>query len=289
MLLNGKQLAQKIRSELKNIVTRENLNPGLGIILVGDRVDSATYVRMKKRACDEVGIRNIDIMLPETVTQDELISKVDELNNDVLVDGILIQLPLPKHINEREVLNRVLPEKDVDGFNAINIGSLALNDNPKLTPCTPTGVIRLLKEYDIELEGKDVVMVGRSNIVGMPLALMLKNENASVTLCHSRTKDLSMYTKQADIIISACGKVNLITADMVKEGVIIVDVGINSVPDATRKRGYRLVGDVDFENVKRKASYITPVPGGVGPMTIAMLLKHTIDANLCLVNTNSPS
>jgi len=289
MLLNGKQLAQKIRSELKNIVTRENLNPGLGIILVGDRVDSATYVRMKKRACDEVGIRNIDIMLPETVTQDELISKVDELNNDVLVDGILIQLPLPKHINEREVLNRVLPEKDVDGFNAINIGSLALNDNPKLTPCTPTGVIRLLKEYDIELEGKDVVMVGRSNIVGMPLALMLKNENATVTLCHSRTKDLSMYTKQADIIISACGKVNLITADMVKEGVIIVDVGINSVPDATRKRGYRLVGDVDFENVKRKASYITPVPGGVGPMTIAMLLKHTIDANLCLVNTNSPS
>jgi len=289
MLLNGKQLAQKIRSELKNIVTRENLNPGLGIILVGDRVDSATYVRMKKRACDEVGIRNIDIMLPETVTQDELISKVDELNNDVLVDGILIQLPLPKHINEREVLNRVLPEKDVDGFNAINIGSLALNDNPKLTPCTPTGVIRLLKEYDIELEGKDVVMVGRSNIVGMPLALMLKNENASVTLCHSRTKDLSMYTKQADIIISACGKVNLITADMVKEDVIVVDIGINSVPDSTRKRGYRLVGDVDFENVKEKASYITPVPGGVGPMTIAMLLKHTIDANLCLVNTNSSS
>jgi methylenetetrahydrofolate dehydrogenase (NADP+) / methenyltetrahydrofolate cyclohydrolase len=289
MLLNGKQLAQKIRSELKNIVTKKNLNPGLGIILVGERVDSATYVRMKKRACDEVGIRNIDVMLPETITQDELISKVDELNDNVLVDGILIQLPLPKHIDEREVLNRVLPEKDVDGFNAINIGSLALNDNPKLTPCTPTGVIRLLKEYDIDLEGKDAVMVGRSNIVGMPLALMLKNENATVTLCHSRTKDLSMYTKQADIIISACGKVNLITADMVKEGVIIVDIGINSVPDATRKRGYRLVGDVDFENVKEKASFITPVPGGVGPMTIAMLLKHTIDSNLSLVNTNSPS
>ena len=289
MLLNGKQLAQKIRSELKNIVTKKNLNPGLGIILVGERVDSATYVRMKKRACDEVGIRNIDVMLPETITQDELISKVDELNDNVLVDGILIQLPLPKHIDEREVLNRVLPEKDVDGFNAINIGSLALNDNPKLTPCTPTGVIRLLKEYDIDLEGKDAVMVGRSNIVGMPLALMLKNENATVTLCHSRTKDLSMYTKQADIIISACGKVNLITADMVKEGVIIIDVGINSVPDATRKRGYRLVGDVDFENVKEKASFITPVPGGVGPMTIAMLLKHTIDSNLSLVNTNSPS
>jgi len=275
MLLNGKELAKSIRHEVKKEIELKGIRPGLAIILVGNRVDSSTYVRMKKKACLEVGIRNIDICLDENVSQEKLIEEVIKLNNDNSVHAILIQLPLPKHIDSRFVLNQVKPEKDVDGFHVNNVGRLTLNQNSNV-PCTPAGIIKLLDFYNIEIEGKNAVIVGRSNIVGIPISLLLLHRNATVTICHSRTKDLKSHTLKADILIAACGRPSIITKEMVKPGVVIVDVGINSIPDATRKRGYRLVGDVDYENVKEIASHITPVPGGVGPMTIAMLLKQTL-------------
>jgi methylenetetrahydrofolate dehydrogenase (NADP+)/methenyltetrahydrofolate cyclohydrolase len=255
--------------------------PGLGVILVGEDPASKSYVTAKERACEELGIYSDDNRLPAETSQEELLQMVKKMNADPKINGILVQLPLPKGLNESEVLLAIDPEKDVDGFHPMNIGKMMVGEKAFL-PCTPHGVIQLLLRSGVTIEGAKVVIVGRSNIVGKPLANMLiqKNAkgNATVTVCHTRTKDLAHHTKQADIVIAAAGRPNTITADMVKEGVVVIDVGVNRVEDATKKKGYRLVGDVDFEAVKEKASFITPVPGGVGPMTITMLLFNTVES-----------
>ena len=280
MLLDGKKTANLIRKKLKLEIDNVDWTPGLGIILVGDRPDSHAYVRMKRNACKSVGIKDYDVLLPEDVSEERLIDIVHDMNKATHIDGILIQLPLPKHINEARVLSEVALEKDVDGFHMSSMGSLALNNMSKtFPPCTPDGCIELLKYYGIEISGKNAVVVGRSNIVGLPLSLLLLHNNATVTVCHSRTENLIEHTRQADILVAACGKKGLITREHVKDGAIVIDVGIHKV-SADNKRGYTFVGDTLFDEIKDKASYITPVPGGVGPMTIAMLLKHTFLASV---------
>ena len=283
-IIDGKQVAAEMRAELKAEVAKlkeQGIVPGLGVILVGEDPASQSYVRAKERACEELGIYSDDNRLPEDITQQDLIALVNQMNNDPKINGILVQLPLPKGLNESEVLLAIAPEKDVDGFHPMNVGKMMVGEKAFL-PCTPHGVIQLLLRSGVTIEGAKVVIVGRSNIVGKPLANMLiqKNAkgNATVTVCHTRTKDLAWHTKQADIVIAAAGRPNTITADMVKDGVVVIDVGVNRVEDATKKKGYRLVGDVDFEAVKEKASLITPVPGGVGPMTITMLLYNTVES-----------
>ncbi|MHC4659901.1 MAG: bifunctional methylenetetrahydrofolate dehydrogenase/methenyltetrahydrofolate cyclohydrolase FolD [Planctomycetota bacterium] len=283
-IIDGKQVAAEMRAELKNEVAKlkeHGIVPGLGVILVGEDPASQSYVRAKERACEELGIYSDDNRLPADTTQQDLIALVNQMNNDPKINGILVQLPLPKGLNESEVLLAIAPEKDVDGFHPMNVGKMMVGEKAFL-PCTPHGVIQLLLRSGVTIEGANTVIVGRSNIVGKPLANMLiqKNAkgNATVTVCHTRTKDLAHHTKQADILIAAAGRPNTITADIVKEGVVVIDVGVNRVEDATRKKGYRLVGDVDFEAVKEKASLITPVPGGVGPMTITMLLYNTVES-----------
>ena len=285
-IINGRLIANKIKDGLKTIIQKNNITPGLGIILVGDRPDSKVYVRMKKKACEKIGIRNFDVKMNDDVTQEQVINEIHKMNHNDDIHGILVQLPLPRHINEREVLNTVFLSKDVDGFHSENIGKLALKELDDIkAPCTPDGCIELLKEHNIEIEGKHAVIVGRSNIVGMPLSLLLLHNNATVSICHSRTKNLKEITKMADILVCAFGSPQKITSEYVKEGSVIIDVGINQIEDKTKKKGYRLVGDVDFEDVKDKVKAITPVPGGVGPMTIAMLLKHTVE--LCLNKLNN--
>lgn len=281
-IIDGKKIAAEIREELKAEVAElktKGVVPGLGVVLVGGDPASRSYVTAKEKACADIGLYSDDNRLPAETAQEELMTLVDKLNNDPKIHGILVQLPLPKHLNEAEVLLRIDPEKDVDGFHPVNVGKMVVGEEAFL-PCTPHGVIQLLARSGVEIEGAHVVIVGRSNIVGKPLANMLiqkkDNANATVTVCHTRTKGIAGYTKQADILIAAAGKPRVITADMVREGVVVIDVGVNRVEDATRERGYRLVGDVDFEAVKEKASMITPVPGGVGPMTITMLLHNTI-------------
>jgi len=282
--IDGAKVAKDIREKLKEEVERmelkeDDVKPGLAIVLVGNRTDSATYVRFKKKACDEIGIVNIDVHLDETVSEEEVLSTVRSLNEDQRVHGILIQLPLPSHISEERVLREVSLEKDVDGFHPFHIGQLAMKRSLSsiCLPCTPKGCIRLLDEYGIELEGKHVVILGRSNIVGLPVALLALHSNATITICHSRTKDLPSITRQADILICAVGRTQMVKADWVKDGVVIIDVGINELVDPSKKRGYRLVGDVD-SSVEEKASAMTPVPGGVGPMTIAMLCENLLAA-----------
>jgi 5,10-methylene-tetrahydrofolate dehydrogenase/methenyl tetrahydrofolate cyclohydrolase len=284
IIINGKEISAKIRTNLKEEIRKLETKPGLGIILVGTRKDSETYVRMKKKACEEVGIYNKDIVLSETISEDELLNHVELLNEDPLIHGILIQLPLPKHINEQNVLKHVKLEKDVDGFHPENVGNLTLKrlDN-LLVSCTPQGCIELLDAYNIEISGKNVVVLGRSNIVGIPMSLLLLHRNATVTICHSKTQDLKSHTKNAHIIICACGQAKMLTKEYINENVVIIDVGINSIEDKTRKSGYRLVGDADYEDLKDNVKAITPVPGGVGPMTIAMLLKNTLIA--CINST----
>ena len=280
MLLDGKKTANLIRKKLKLEIDNVDWTPGLGIILVGDRPDSHAYVRMKRNACKSVGIKDYDVLLPEDVSEERLIDIVHDMNEAKHIDGILIQLPLPKHINEARVLSEVALEKDVDGFHMSSMGSLALNNmSNTFPPCTPDGCIELLKYYGIDIKGKNAVVVGRSNIVGLPLSLLLLHNNATVTICHSKTKNLIEHTRKADILVAACGKRGLITGEHVKEGAIVIDVGIHKV-SADNKRGYTFVGDVLFDEIESKASYITPVPGGVGPMTIAMLLKHTFIASV---------
>ncbi len=283
-IIDGKQVAAEMRAELKAEVAKlkeRGIVPGLGVILVGEDPASQSYVRAKERACEELGIYSDDNRLPEDTTQQDLIALVNQMNNDPKINGILVQLPLPKGLNESEVLLAIAPEKDVDGFHPMNVGKMMVGEKAFL-PCTPHGVIQLLLRSGVTIEGANTVIVGRSNIVGKPLANMLiqKNAkgNATVTVCHTRTKDLAWHTRQADIVIAAAGRPNTITADMVKDGVVVIDVGVNRVEDATKKKGYRLVGDVDFEAVKEKASLITPVPGGVGPMTITMLLYNTVES-----------
>jgi methylenetetrahydrofolate dehydrogenase (NADP+)/methenyltetrahydrofolate cyclohydrolase len=283
-IIDGKQVAADMRAELKEEVAKlkeQGIVPGLGVILVGEDPASKSYVTAKERTCEEIGIYSDDNRLPAETTQEDLMALVEKMNNDAKIHGILVQLPLPKHLNEAEVLLAIDPDKDVDGFHPTNVGKMVVGEKAFL-PCTPHGVIQLLLRSGVTIEGANVVIVGRSNIVGKPLANMLiqKNAtgNATVTVCHTRTKDLAHQTKQADIVIAAAGRPNTVTADMVKEGVVVIDVGVNRVEDATKKRGYRLVGDVDFEAVKEKASLITPVPGGVGPMTITMLLYNTVES-----------
>jgi methylenetetrahydrofolate dehydrogenase (NADP+)/methenyltetrahydrofolate cyclohydrolase len=283
-IIDGKQVAADMRTELKDEVAKlkqKGIVPGLGVILVGEDPASKSYVTAKERTCEEIGIYSDDNRLPAETSQKELMELVEKMNKDPKINGILVQLPLPKHLNEAEVLLAIDPKKDVDGFHPMNVGKMVVGEKAFL-PCTPHGVIQLLLRSGVTIEGANVVIVGRSNIVGKPVANMLiqKNAtgNATVTVCHTRTKDLTFHTKQADILIAAAGRPNTITADMVKDGVVVIDVGVNRVEDATKKRGYRLVGDVDFEAVKEKASFITPVPGGVGPMTITMLLYNTVES-----------
>lgn len=283
-IIDGKQVAADMRAELKAEAAKlkeQGIVPGLGVILVGEDPASQSYVTAKERACENIGIYSDDNRLPAETTQEELMALVEKMNNDAKINGILVQLPLPKGLNEAEILLAIDPAKDVDGFHPINVGKMMVGEKAFL-PCTPHGIIQLLIRSGVTIEGAEVVIVGRSNIVGKPLANMLiqkkPNANATVTVCHTRTKDLLSHTKRADIVIAAAGRPNTVTADMVKEGVVVIDVGVNRVEDATKKKGYRLVGDVDFEAVKEKASFITPVPGGVGPMTITMLLYNTVES-----------
>jgi methylenetetrahydrofolate dehydrogenase (NADP+)/methenyltetrahydrofolate cyclohydrolase len=283
-IIDGKQVAADMRAELKAEVTelaKKGIVPGLAVVLVGEDPASKSYVTAKERACEEMGIYSNDNRLAADTSQEELMALIEKLNKDPKINGILVQLPLPDGLNEAEVLLAIDPAKDVDGFHPVNVGKMVVGEKAFL-PCTPHGILQLLIRSNVVIKGAEVVIVGRSNIVGKPLANMLiqKNAtgNATVTVCHTRTKDLSYHTKRADIVIAAAGRPNTITADMVKEGVVVIDVGVNRVEDATKKKGYRLVGDVDFEAVKEKASLITPVPGGVGPMTITMLLYNTVES-----------
>ena len=283
ILLDGKKASaivqETIAKEVSSIKKQGKRPPHLVAILVGKNGASVTYVNNKVTACEKVGFNSSIVELPEDVTQDELLKKIKELNEDDNIDGFIVQLPLPKHINEQEVLLSINPDKDADGFHPTNFGRMALGLE-SFIPATPYGILELLTQYQIPTEGKNVVVIGRSDIVGKPISILLSQKpwNATVTLTHSRTHNLTDYTKKADIIIAAIGIPNFLKAEMIKDGVVIIDVGITRVEDSSSKKGFRIVGDVDFENVKEKTSHITPVPGGVGPMTIAMLLKNTLNA-----------
>ena len=274
-ILDGKALAQKIRQELKSkvdLLKEKNIYPKLAVIMVGDDSSSKIYVRNKSRACEEIGIAYEEFLLDENIEMKELIDLINELNSRDDVDGILLQSPIPSHLDINEAIKAISPKKDVDGFHPVNIGKLVLNQDGFVS-CTPYGIIRLLEEYNIQIDGKNAVVIGRSNIVGKPMLLNLLNKNATVTICHSKTKNLSEITKKADILVCAIGKPKYIKESFVKEGVVIVDVGINRDPETGK-----ISGDIDFETVSKKASYITPVPGGVGPMTIAMLMVNVVKA-----------
>ena len=280
-LIDGKATAatiqEEIRVEVERLKTEYDIVPGLATVLVGENPASQFYVRSKQKRCAEVGIQSFGHNLPASASQEEVDGLVAELNADSQVHGILVQLPLPKHLNEEQVLAAIGLDKDVDGFHPVNIGRLSMKGRePMFVPCTPSGCIELLDRYGIEIEGREAVVLGRSNIVGLPVSMLLLHRNATITICHSRTKDLPATCRRADILIAAVGRPEMVKADWVKPGAAVIDVGINRVDDPTRKRGYRLVGDVDFEAVKEVAGYLTPVPGGVGPMTIAMLLRNTL-------------
>lgn len=282
-LIDGKMIAQQVREEVAASVAKRiaagKPKPTLATVLVGDRVDSATYVSAKQKACAELGMGSISHHLPVDISQDELEKLIRKLNKSKKVNGILVQLPLSSHLDEERVLQLVSIEKDVDGFSPINIGRLAQKGRePLFVPCTPYGCIYLLEKVGVQIEGANAVVLGRSNIVGMPSALLLVGKNATVTICHSRTRDLSAVIRNADILIAAIGKPEFVRGDWIKPGAAVIDVGINSKPDATKKSGYRLVGDVNFDEAKEVAGFITPVPGGVGPMTIAMLMRNTARA-----------
>jgi 5,10-methylene-tetrahydrofolate dehydrogenase/methenyl tetrahydrofolate cyclohydrolase len=276
-----------VKHEAAELKEKHGIVAGLATVLVGDNPASHAYVRSKRKSCAELGLTSFGHELPNDATQEQVIALVRQLSADPAVHGILVQLPLPAHISEEAVLSEVALEKDVDGFNPINIGKLGMkNRTPTFAPCTPAGVIELLDRIGAKLDGANAVVLGRSNIVGLPVSLLLLGRNATVTVCHSRTKDITAVTRQADILVVAIGKTRFVTADMVKSGAIAIDVGINEIPDATKKSGKRLVGDVDFDAVKDVAGAITPVPGGVGPMTIAMLMQHTLVAAKRKVSSN---
>jgi methylenetetrahydrofolate dehydrogenase (NADP+) / methenyltetrahydrofolate cyclohydrolase len=281
-LIDGKAVAEKIKEQLKikvdELIDRD-INPHLAAILVGDDGASQTYVAAKEKACGEVGIISTLYKYSDEITEDELLNTINFLNNDSEIHGMIVQLPLPAHISVEKVMSAIAPEKDVDGFQAVNVGKMTLG-LPAYLPATPNGVIELLKYYNIETEGKHCVVMGRSHIVGLPVSIMMGQKkypgNSTVTLCHSKTPDLGNIAATADILIVAIGQPEFVKADMVKEGAVVIDVGIHRIPDETKKSGFRLVGDVDFESVATKCSYITPVPGGVGPMTIVSLLMNTV-------------
>ena len=274
-LIDGKSVAQKVQTsvatEVEQLKQEKNIVPGLAVILIGDDPASHAYVKMKAKACEKVGFYSITHHMPDSISQDEIIATIEMMNANPRIDGILVQLPLPKHVDTDKILEVIDPKKDVDGFHAYNVGRLVTNLE-SFVACTPLGVMKMFEEYNIDLEGKDVCVVGASNIVGKPMASLLLNANATVTVTHIFTKDLKAHTSQADIIVVGVGVPGLIKEDMVKEGAIVIDIGINRIKDGS------LVGDVDFKNVASKCSYITPVPGGVGPMTIAMLLSNTLKA-----------
>ena len=280
-ILDGKAMSEKLRTEIAGRVTalkEKGVIPGLAVILVGKDPASEIYVRNKGKGCEEVGIYSRTIKLPEEITQQALNSEIEKLNNDPAIHGILVQLPLPRHLDEQEALARILPEKDVDGFHLINAGHM-LTGTEGVVACTPRGALYMIKSTGADLAGKEAVVIGRSNIVGKPMAMLLLRENCTVTICHSRTKNLAEHTRQADILVTAVGKAGFVTADMVKPGAIVIDVGINRIDGKVR-------GDVDFENVKEKAAWITPVPGGVGRMTITMLLDNTVEAAERILNSD---
>lgn len=281
-IIDGKQIAQDVRLEVKNKVSElksKGITPCLAVILVGENPASVSYVTGKQKALAEVGMLDRSMHLQESTTQEELLKIISELNNDSSVHGILVQLPLPKHIDEEKVLLAIDPQKDVDGFHPVNVGNLVIGKKAFL-PCTPHGIIVLLQKMKIETNGKNAVVIGRSNIVGKPVSILLsrKEINCTVTMCHTGTKNIADFTKNADIVIVASGHPNTLTAEMIKPGAVVIDVGVNRIPDSSKKSGFRLVGDTDFESVKEKASFITPVPGGVGPMTIAMLMQNTLES-----------
>lgn len=273
-LLMGKEVSARIKAELKTEVEnlkKEGINPGLAVIIVGEDPASQVYVRNKERACEECGIYSEKYALPAETTQEELLKLIDELNNKSSISGILVQLPVPEHIDEKTIINAIVPNKDVDAFHPVNVGKIMVG-NYDFVPCTPAGVMELIKESGIDVSGKECVIVGRSNIVGKPQAMLLLHQNGTVTICHSKTKDLAEKTKNADILVAAVGIPNFIKGDMIKEGAVVIDVGIN------RLENKKLCGDVEFESAEKVAGAITPVPGGVGPMTIAMLMKNTVKA-----------
>ncbi|MBQ5472245.1 MAG: bifunctional methylenetetrahydrofolate dehydrogenase/methenyltetrahydrofolate cyclohydrolase FolD [Treponema sp.] len=281
-IIDGKAIAAQVRGEVAEKVSdlkAKGITPCLAVILVGENPASVSYVTGKQKALAEVGMADRSMHLPETTTEAELLKIIDDLNNDSSVHGILVQLPLPKHINEEKVLLAIKPEKDVDGFHPMNVGNLVIGKKAFL-PCTPHGIIVLLEKMGIETSGKHAVVIGRSNIVGKPVSLLLarKETNCTVTICHTGTKNMAEITRQADILIAASGHPHTVTKDMVKPGAVVIDVGVNRIPDSTKKNGFRLVGDCDYNDLLDTASFITPVPGGVGPMTIAMLMFNTLEA-----------
>ena len=274
IIIDGKELAKKIRANLKiecEELKNKQINPKLAVIMVGDDPASKVYVRNKSKVCEDVGIEYKEYLLSSTTTQKELIELIEKLNQDKTINGILLQSPIPANLDINEAFRTISPQKDVDGFNPVNVGKLVFGQDG-FVPCTPLGIMKMFEEYNIDLTGKNVVILGRSNIVGKPLMHCCLNKNATVTVCHSKTQNLAQKAKEADILISAIGKAQFVTADMVKENAVVIDVGINRLENG------KITGDVDFENVKEKASYITPVPGGVGPMTIAMLMNNVIKA-----------
>lgn len=282
IIIDGKQVAADIRAEVAQKVAalkKNGKNACLAVILVGENPASVSYVTGKQKALAEVGMQDRSVHLPENTSEEDLLKLIDQLNNDDTVHGILVQLPLPKHINEDKVIMAISPEKDVDGFHPVNVGNMMIG-RPGFLPCTPHGIIVLLQRMGIETSGKHAVVIGRSNIVGKPVSVLLaqKSVNCTVTLCHTGTKNLSEITKQADIVVVASGHPHTLTGDMIKQGAVVIDVGVNRIPDSSKKSGFRLVGDCDFDDLKEKASFITPVPGGVGPMTIAMLMVNTLES-----------
>ena len=282
-IIDGKQLAANLRAEIaagvKALKEEKGITPGLAVILVGNNPASVSYVTAKEKACTEAGMYSREIRLPETTTEEELVKLVKDLNVDPAIHGILVQLPVPKHIRDKAVIDAIAPEKDVDGFTPINVGKMLIGEKCFL-PCTPHGIIKLIEFSGMDIKGKHAVVVGRSNIVGKPVAVLLarKETNATVTLCHTGTPDVGAFTRQADVVVVAAGRPNTLTGDMLKEGSVVIDVGVNRVPDDTKPKGYRLCGDADFESCAKVASAITPVPGGVGPMTITMLLWNTLES-----------
>ncbi len=282
-IIDGKAIAaviwEEIKVEVAQLQAATGVTPGLATVLVGGRPDSQSYVRMKKKACAEVGMASFSHDLPEDASPADLLKVIQELNANPAVHGILVQLPLPAHINDDEILGAISLEKDIDGFHPINIGRLSMKRRePLFVPCTPKGCIELLDRSGVPIEGQQAVVLGRSNIVGLPVAMLLLHRNATLTICHSRTKNLPEVVRQADILIAAVGRAEMVRGDWLKPGVAIIDVGVNAVDDSTKKKGYRLVGDVAFDEAVKVAGKITPVPGGVGPMTIAMLLRNTLDS-----------
>ena len=282
-LIDCKELARNLRGEIAAGVaalkSEKGVTPGLAVILVGDNPASVSYVTAKEKACTEAGMLSREIRLPAETTEEELVALVKKLNCDPEIHGILVQLPVPKHIRDKAVIDAIVPEKDVDGFTPINVGKMMIGDECFL-PCTPHGIIKLIEFSGMDIRGKHAVVIGRSNIVGKPVAALLarKETNATVTLCHTGTPDVGHFTRDADIVVVAAGRPNTLTGDMLKEGAVVIDVGVNRIPDSTKPKGFRLVGDADFESCSKVAGAITPVPGGVGPMTITMLLFNTLEA-----------